>query len=142
MLELAGRHGRPLTMLYIDIDHFKAVNDTHGHARGDALLRRIGAAMRTCLRSSDVVGRLGGDEFAVLLPETDANGARAGATKIRDHLWDLFQKEGWPVTTSIGAVVFLVPPDDVDKALQLADACMYRVKNGGKDGFFLLEWKG
>jgi len=83
LIALARRHGRPLSCLMIDIDHFKRVNDTHGHAGGDAVLCEVASRLRHVCRASDMVGRYGGEEFTALLPETDAEGALAVAEKIR-----------------------------------------------------------
>ena len=81
------RHGdRPLGLIVIDLDGFKSVNDTQGHAAGDALLCRVAVALGEDLRPSDVLGRLGGDEFAVLLPETGPDALRAAAERIGRHL--------------------------------------------------------
>lgn len=75
-LALARRSGRPLSIITVDVDHFKRINDTHGHDVGDQVLQRLAATLATRLRQSDVVARLGGEEFAVLLPDTDLEGAR------------------------------------------------------------------
>ncbi len=80
---LAHRNGRPLTCILLDADHFKAVNDTYGHAAGDRVLRGIVAACRSQLRSSDYIGRLGGEEFAILLRDTDADAAMKAANRLR-----------------------------------------------------------
>src|SRR5204862_2317978 len=74
------RYGRPLALIYLDLDDFKSINDAHGHATGDAVLRLVADAMRSAVRQADIVGRLGGDEVAVLLPETDGDVAHAAAT--------------------------------------------------------------
>src|SRR5260370_28370660 len=78
-LDRNRRYPRPLALLYMDLDNFKIINDTHGHQTGDAVLRLVADAMRSSVRHADVVGRLGGDEFAVLMPETDAPLANAAA---------------------------------------------------------------
>ncbi|HZH80695.1 MAG TPA: GGDEF domain-containing protein, partial [Gemmatimonadales bacterium] len=76
------RYGRPLALIYLDLDDFKKVNDAHGHATGDAVLRLVADAMRGAVRQADVVGRLGGDEFGVLMPETDGDVAHAAASRL------------------------------------------------------------
>ncbi len=99
------RYTRPLSLLVIDIDHFKKINDVHGHLAGDAALRQFATLLKANLRRDDVAGRMGGEEFAVLLPEIDDVGARLAAEKIR-HLTDQhrFEFEGavMPITISVG----------------------------------------
>src|SRR5207249_3256716 len=87
------RYGRPLALIYLDLDDFKKVNDAHGHATGDAVLRLVADAMRGAVRQADVVGTLGGDEFGVLMPETDGDVARAAETRrfmARRGAWTCF----------------------------------------------------
>ncbi len=93
-LALARRHGRPLAVLMVDIDHFKRINDTYGHQAGDATLREVARRIRRVSRASDIVGRYGGEEFVLLLPETDADGALAMAEKIRREIGT------WPIVLS------------------------------------------
>jgi diguanylate cyclase (GGDEF)-like protein len=115
--------GRPLGLIVIDLDDFKAVNDTQGHAAGDALLCRVAAALGADLRPSDVLGRLGGDEFAVLLPETDPDDLRAAAERIGRRLR----------VVSAASLGLASLPDDGDTAEELhraADADLYRAKQG------------
>src|SRR2546428_13462568 len=76
------RYGRPLALIYLDLDDFKAVNDAHGHATGDAVLRLVADAIQGAVRQADLVGRLGGDEFAVLMPETEGTVAHAAANRL------------------------------------------------------------
>jgi len=123
----------PCTLVYIDVDGFKAVNDHRGHAAGDLLLRRIAATLRHVVRERDVVARLGGDEFGVLLPGTDEVGASTVLDRVRAGLADLTQSEGWPVTFSIGAVTVPGGTRDVDRLMNRADEEMYRAKHEGKD---------
>src|SRR5437667_232964 len=97
------RYGRPLAVIYLDLDDFKKVNDVHGHATGDAVLRLVADATRSAVRQADVVGRLGGDEFGVLMPETEGIVAHAAATRLAAGIRTVFR--GTPsVTASIGVV--------------------------------------
>jgi diguanylate cyclase (GGDEF)-like protein len=133
-LSRARRTGRPFSLMYIDLDNFKHVNDTIGHQAGDSLLHTIGAELRAATRGTDVVARLGGDEFAVLLPETDAEGAADAAAKVRARLHACMNLGGWPVTFSIGVVSCSRLPESVDLVMEAADRLMYSVKKSGKNG--------
>jgi diguanylate cyclase (GGDEF)-like protein len=129
----ASRTGCPLTLAYLDVDHFKVVNDRRGHAAGDALLREVAALLRQHTRADDLVARLGGDEFALLLPGVGPSAGTATLGRLRDALLRRMTERGWPVTFSIGAVTFLQPSREVDTMVRQADELMYRVKRGGKD---------
>lgn len=131
-LERNRRYPRPLALLYLDLDDFKVVNDSHGHQTGDAVLRLVADAMRSSVRQADVVGRLGGDEFAVLMPETDALLANAAAGRLAAGLRRVFQ--GTPtVTASIGVVSCHGTEAGPDELLRRADQAMYEAKRAGKD---------
>ena len=126
------RYGRPLALIYLDLDDFKAVNDAHGHATGDAVLRLVADATRTAVRQADIVGRLGGDEFGVLMPETDGMVAHAAATRLAGSIRTVFR--GTPsVTASIGVVSVTGTEAGTDELLQKADQAMYQAKRAGKD---------
>jgi len=127
------RYQRPLTLAYLDLDNFKDVNDTLGHAEGDRVLREVAQVMRESVRNTDWVARLGGDEFCILLPETKEDGALEGLRKLRSGVLDLAQREGWPISVSLGAVTFYEAPASVDEAILRADHLMYEVKAGGKN---------
>jgi diguanylate cyclase (GGDEF)-like protein len=127
------RYRRPFTVAYVDLDNFKKVNDSLGHAVGDELLVQVAAGLKNNLRASDYVGRLGGDEFAVLLPETDATAAQLVLRKLRLRLLEEMKAHEWQVTFSIGAATFLDPPDSLDVIIRMADETMYAIKAHGKD---------
>jgi diguanylate cyclase (GGDEF)-like protein len=127
------RYQRPLSVAYIDVDDFKQVNDRHGHAAGDALLRALADQICRNVRASDVVGRLGGDEFAILLPETESEAAKAVLRKLQQRLRDPAGTAGMPVTLSIGAVSFRTLPPSTAQLIGWADRLMYQVKRGHKD---------
>jgi diguanylate cyclase (GGDEF)-like protein len=129
----AVRYNRPLAALMLDIDHFKPVNDTYGHAVGDAVLGEIAARIRATIRTSDVLGRYGGEEFAVTLPETRdvvALAERLRAVVSRAPV--IADGHEITVTISIG-VAHLRPDDDLDSLLGRADAALYESKNTGRD---------
>ena len=131
-LDRNRRYPRPLSLMYMDLDNFKTINDTHGHQTGDAVLRLVADAMRTSVRQADVVGRLGGDEFGVLMPETDAELADAAAKRLVAGLRNVFK--GTPnVTASIGVVSCTATDASTDDLLRRADQAMYDAKKAGKD---------
>jgi diguanylate cyclase (GGDEF)-like protein len=131
-LDRNRRYPRSLALMYMDLDNFKVINDTHGHQTGDAVLRLVADAMRSSVRQADVVGRLGGDEFAVLMPETDAQLADAAAKRLIASLRNVFK--GTPnVTASIGVVSCTATDASTDDLLRRADQAMYDAKKSGKD---------
>lgn len=132
-IERMVRSGELFTMVYFDLDNFKAVNDTFGHQKGDELLRAVADIMTENLRKVDIPARLGGDEFAILLTNTQAEGARIIISKIKQQLDELMQKNKWPVTASFGAISFETVPSSVNEMITLTDQLMYTVKNSGKN---------
>lgn len=131
-LDRNRRYPRPLALLYMDLDNFKVINDTHGHQTGDAVLRLVADATRSSVRGADVVGRMGGDEFAVLMPETDAQLANEVAKRLVAGLRTVFK--GTPnVTASIGVVACTATDASTDDLLGRADQAMYDAKKLGKD---------
>lgn len=129
----AHRYQRPFTMVYMDLDNFKLVNDLFGHDVGDMLLRSVAETIRENIRKIDLIARMGGDEFVILLPETGYEAAQAAVRKIQERLLDVARKHGWPVTFSIGAVTFVGSPTTVDEMIKVADNLMYSVKKSGKN---------
>jgi diguanylate cyclase (GGDEF)-like protein/PAS domain S-box-containing protein len=139
--DLARRHGRPLALLLLDADHFKRVNDTHGHPAGDAVLVELSRIATACLRRSDRLGRIGGEEFAVLLPETDEAGTIAFAERllsdIRAARVDIGGEAPLTFTVSIG-IALLTPEMESHEALvQSADQALYAAKSGGRNRWAL-----
>jgi diguanylate cyclase (GGDEF)-like protein len=126
------RSGDRFALVYLDLDGFKQVNDRHGHAAGDRVLREVAAALLASVRREDVVARLGGDEFAVVLGG-DEREVDAAAERVRAEVEAAMRAEDWAVTASVGAVSFPAAPRDVDTALAAADAEMYRAKTEGKN---------
>ncbi|HEY9595006.1 MAG TPA: GGDEF domain-containing protein [Spirochaetia bacterium] len=132
-IERTRRYGRPFSLAYLDLDNFKMVNDTLGHAVGDDLLRVVVVVVREQLRTSDTVARLGGDEFAFLLPETDQEAAQAVIAKVQGSLEAKVRERNWPVTMSIGCVTVGPTGAAAEELLHQADTLMYRAKMGGKN---------
>lgn len=132
---LAGRDARPFSLLVLDVDHFKAVNDTHGHAAGDLVLRIVVACCHTQLRARDLLGRLGGEEFAILLPEADIDAAVRVAERIREGVAAMPMRLGEHtvrVTVSIGVATYRGAPR-FDAMLAAADEALYRAKRSGRN---------
>jgi diguanylate cyclase (GGDEF)-like protein/PAS domain S-box-containing protein len=130
--ERSRRYHHCFNIAYIDLDGFKKVNDTLGHAVGDQVLIQVAKTLRANLRSTDAVARLGGDEFAVLLAETDAASAERVLRKLRDLLRAAMKNNGWTVDFSIGLASYLCPPESIDNIIRTADGLMYSVKAKGK----------
>ncbi|MGD2161737.1 MAG: diguanylate cyclase [Anaerolineales bacterium] len=131
----ARRYQRPLSLLYLDLDSFKAINDHFGHLFGDKVLSSAAVSMRSVLRSTDLLARIGGDEFAVLLPETDLKGAVGVANKLRRALLAFSGHLGTavPTLTFSAGVAQLLPEDEsVDDLLARADDVQYQAKDSGK----------
>jgi diguanylate cyclase (GGDEF)-like protein len=125
MISGARRHHRPLTVAVIDVDHFKAVNDSRGHAEGDRVLAAVAHALRGHLRAEDQLGRLGGEEFLALLPDADASVAGAAVEKLRASV------EEAGVTVSIGWAAW--EGESPDELLGRADEALYAAKARGRD---------
>ncbi len=132
----ALRTGAPLALLLVDVDHFKRVNDSHGHLIGDEVLRALAAELRQQVRESDVVGRFGGEEFTVLLPRTDDAGAYGIAERLRTSARRLSVAAAdahISVTVSIGVAVLGQHGNDLFELLAAADVALYRAKDAGRD---------
>jgi diguanylate cyclase (GGDEF)-like protein/PAS domain S-box-containing protein len=134
----AARNGWTLGVMYIDLDRFKGVNDTLGHAAGDELLKQVGARVVECVRGEDTISRLSGDEFALVLAHlTDVDDAGVVAAKILKALKMPFDVEGSRVTTSasVGVTLFPTDGDNADVLMRNADVAMYNAKWRGRDNF-------
>jgi diguanylate cyclase (GGDEF)-like protein len=134
-LARAQRDGRPFSLIYLDLDGFKQVNDKLGHGAGDGVLVRVATLLQRSIRRTDFVARLGGDEFALLLPQAGMEGARVALRRISARGNEAIAGPDWPITFSAGAVVCDDPEAALDSLLQAADELMYQVKAGGKAGF-------
>jgi len=132
----AQRNRRGVAVMYLDLDHFKLVNDGLGHSLGDALLSEVAARLQSCVRASDTISRLGGDEFTILLIDTSSSEAIAGvARKILQSFSHPFRVEGHElfVTASIGISIFPGDGEEVETLLKCADSAMYRAKELGRN---------
>jgi len=138
-LARARRYGRPLSVMEIDLDYFKRVNDSHGHCSGDLVLQQFADMLRVTCRTSDVIGRLGGEEFAILVPETPLENAQTLATRINSGCRSLVVRSLSGLiscTCSIGITEAGPGDDDIETVLRRADLALYEAKGSGRD-----HWK-
>ena len=136
-VERAVRYDRPLTVAFVDIDHFKPINDTYGHAAGDVVLRGVAQAIKASLRGTDLIGRYGGEEFMLLLAETEVEDGAALAEKLRHVVgalrWDVDGHANVTVTISVGVAGGTGAQLRVDTLVRDADAAMYSAKSLGRN---------
>lgn len=134
-LDLVKRQGGPLSVVMLDVDKFKSVNDTYGHIAGDAVLKRIAESMADCARGSDVIYRYGGEEFVILLRNTTLEGAKLLAERIRDAIESIifkYEKFDIRVTASAGLTT-ADEKDDIDSLLRRCDEALYEAKQQGRN---------
>ena len=137
-ISVSNRSSRAISLLFIDLDGFKPVNDTFGHGIGDRLLKEVAERLLSCLREGDTAARIGGDEFVVILLESDLDRAITVAHRILGTLrvpYEFGKKNISSISASIGIAEYPNHADDLDSLLAAADNAMYRAKNGGKDRF-------
>lgn len=126
------RSGKPYSVLFIDIDNFKLINDLHGHLVGDEVLVSLSDTLRLCSRKVDVVARLGGDEFVLLLPETNESSCGIVIERIKSFTKQAFEKESWPISISIGGTTQTGNAATADEVIEMADRDMYEFKRKNK----------
>ena len=139
--ELARRHENPLSLIELDIDHFKEVNDTYGHAAGDAVLKTIAKVIENCIRSSDIIFRAGGEEFILVLSNTRKRGALLLAERIRKTIEQFdfhFGDIKIPVTASLGVACF-EKGDDSESLYEKTDSALYQAKQSGRNRIHFAE---
>ncbi|HPB51386.1 MAG TPA: GGDEF domain-containing protein [Myxococcota bacterium] len=133
----SGRHNRTLTVLMMDLDHFKLINDTHGHLTGDVVLKEVAAVVKARIRKDELFARYGGEEFVCVLPETDLAAAKTLAEEIRESIQQhiiVFEGQELNVTVSIGAVEFDARRHQTTADLLMeADRNLYVAKNNGRN---------
>ena len=135
LASLVGRlavEGKPLALAMVDIDHFKEVNDTHGHAAGDDVLRDLAQLLKRFIRSSDLAARLGGEEFVVVMPDTGVGDAEAITRRLRRGVAESTGGKA-PITVSIGVAELQGPNDTPERLLRRADDALYEAKRGGRN---------
>ncbi|MDN3556772.1 GGDEF domain-containing protein [Halomonas maura] len=141
-LRRALRHGSPLSFCMVDIDHFKAINDQHGHSVGDLVLTRVAATLRGDLREVDFIGRFGGEEFVIALPGADPAAAREVAERLRSRISELPHPDpGVPHRMSVTIGIARLAPGEttLDPVLKRADQALYRGKAGGRNTVVLAD---
>ena len=141
-IQIASRTGQPYAVIFVDLDHFKSVNDTYGHSAGDAVLKAVAKCMQRTVRQSDALGRIGGEEFSVFMPNTASGGAMQLAEKLRQAVEALNPSIGdlnLRVTASIGVATCEGPPEEMHLIQQRADHAMYQAKLLGRNRVSALD---
>jgi diguanylate cyclase (GGDEF)-like protein len=139
-ISVSNRTSHSISLLFIDLDGFKPVNDTYGHAIGDRLLKEVAVRLQSCLREGDSAARLGGDEFVILLLESDVDRAILVANRILEVLkapYEFGKKNISSITASIGIAEYPKHAKDLESLLETADKAMYAAKKSGKDRFIV-----
>jgi diguanylate cyclase (GGDEF)-like protein len=139
IMEHSRRYGGVISIVYIDIDNFKTINDLWGHQEGDQRLEALAEMIKNAIRKTDIVARLGGDEFVILLPEATQKQASAVVAKLQNKLLSSYGKSVQPMFLSIGVVTFHAIPDTVDQLVGASDRLMYDVKGNGKNNVVYSE---
>jgi diguanylate cyclase (GGDEF)-like protein len=135
-IERAKRYGSGLSIVICDLDYFKEVNDTYGHAVGDGVLRSLTGTISGALRSADIAGRYGGDEFILILPETQIEVAEVVAERVREAVKEAeirIGSEKINISLSLGVTAYEYPTDDADELIKRADSALYMSKNEGRN---------
>lgn len=139
----AARYNTPLSISMVDIDHFKQVNDTYGHAAGDETLRAIAARLREQIRHPDTIGRYGGEEFLIVLPNSELSAAQEQASRLCNHIRNLqveaIKQKLISITVSIGVAQFTYGQENWEQFLHRADTAMYAAKNSGRNRWMAME---
>jgi diguanylate cyclase (GGDEF)-like protein len=129
----AARTKAPVAVLLIDLDHFKRINDTHGHLVGDQVLTAVANCVKQDLREYDMVGRFGGEEFVLMLDNADLYAAVAAATRVRERISEVVVGDGIRVTASIGVAHSAHASATLDTLLERADVALYEAKSAGRN---------
>ncbi|HEB01648.1 MAG TPA: GGDEF domain-containing protein, partial [Nitrospirae bacterium] len=136
------RYSTSVSLIFMDLDYFKDVNDVHGHLVGSKLLAEVGQFLLGQLRSLDIVARYGGDEFVIVLPQTELNGALVIADRMRENIEDsvFLQKEGLDlkITASFGVASYPETADSKESLIKIADDSMYNVKKNTRNGVYAI----
>lgn len=139
-IDRLARYRRPFSIMYLNLDDFKVINERRGHAVGDQVLCLMVDCLRQHLRATDILARLGGDEFAILLPETARAEAEIVTVKLREQLYQSMRDRDFHVTFSVGVLTCIRTPESVDDLISKADELMCEVKKLGKNGICHAEY--
>ena len=132
-LSIAERNGSATSVIMIDLDHFKHLNDTHGHAKGDAVLRDVAAQLTAAVRPADIVSRYGGEELLMIMPGCDLDDAMLKAEVSRSRVEGLSELHGTPVTASFGVATVPTTSSAMSDVVPMADAALYAAKQAGRN---------
>lgn len=138
----SARYGTPLSISLVDIDHFKNINDTYGHATGDDVLRTFSARLREQIRHPDTLGRYGGEEFLIVLPNSEVKAAVEQASRLWQHIRTMQVESNdhiLSITISIGVAQYKIGHENWEQFLHRADTAMYQAKNNGRDRWAVAE---
>jgi len=138
----SDRYGTPFSISMLDIDHFKKVNDSHGHTAGDMVLRTVAARLREQIRHPDTVGRYGGEEFLIILPNSEIKAAQEQASRLCQRVRELkteINDHVLSVTISIGVAQYKIGQENWEQLLNRADTALYQAKNNGRDQWVVAE---
>jgi len=133
IISLSRREKQPLSILMLDIDKFKTINDTYGHDVGDIVIKHLVDITSSIIRDSDIFARFGGEEFVLMLPNTDISNAKILAQKIRKKIQDSTVKDNIKFTVSIGVAQLREEDDLIDNVIKRADEALYSAKNNGRN---------
>jgi len=139
-IERAARAKHPISVAYLDLDNFKAVNDTKSHHTGDKVLIEVAKALQQNVRMMDFVARVGGDEFVMMFPEADSESVKDVVSRVAKEIRDMMVARSLPVTVSIGVVTYNYPPATISEVIKSADHTMYVAKKGGKNRIMYMTY--
>ena len=134
------RDNKPFSLVYLDIDDFKKVNDQYGHSMGDELLKSVAGCLMENLRKTDILARMGGDEFTIFYPEANQESVKIATQRMMGYLTELSENNNWPTTISMGVVTCSTGMCTLKNIVALADNLMYKVKNAGKNSILYSEY--
>jgi diguanylate cyclase (GGDEF)-like protein len=138
----SNRYDTPLSISLVDIDHFKKINDTHGHMTGDEVLRNFAARLREQVRHPDTIGRYGGEEFLIVLPNSNLNAASEQASRLCQHIRSMeieSNGQALSVTISVGVAQYRIGKENWEQLLNRADTALYQAKENGRDRWAVAE---
>ena len=142
--ERSKRYNSPLSLIILDVDHFKDVNDTYGHQKGDEILIAFASLLKKACRTNDIAARYGGEEFVMVLPQSNAQGAFKIAERVREEMMKISftgNESNFAVTVSCGVAEFNKDYESINKLIAAVDQALYEAKNGGRNRTILGKGK-